>query len=134
MANSISQLVAIMKVIPAATDEIQNCHWNVKGSNFDNVHADTGAVYSLLIDWQDIIAERIKGIDPSFLVVKGSCAEVVPITDQRLIVKRVASILEQFNALVKTSIETTDQVTSNQLQTLSYDLDKWIWKFTNSQD
>jgi len=134
MEATIKALSNILKVIPTTTDEIQNMHWNVKGPNFQAIHGDTGAVYSLLLDWTDTLAERIKALDPSYQVSKGSSSEIKSTLPNELdVINRVISVLTQFSGLVKTNMIKTDAVTSNQLQGLVFDLDKWIWKFTNSK-
>jgi len=133
MNDTIKELSKLLMVLPALTDEVQGCHWNVKGPNFQAVHGDTGAIYGMLVDWTDAIAERIKAIDPSYIVSKGASTGFAPTVSDADVVNRIVVILTSFSLLVKSCISTTDQVTSNQLQELAYEVDKWVWKFSNSR-
>ena len=131
MKTSTILLSNLLKIIPEATDEIQCYHWNVKGPNFTTTHANLGEVYDLLIDWTDIIAERIKAIEPGLQVVKGSSTVVIPLSNEAEIVTRTISILTQLINVIKST--ELDDVSANKLQEFTYELDKWVWKFTNSQ-
>lgn len=133
MNTEISSLNKILSITQSIIDEIQSCHWNIKGSNFAVIHGDLGSVYGLLLGWQDTIAERIKANDPSYLVSKGVSETVSPISDQSEIIDRTILLLKQLATLITSNLSKVNAVTANELQTLILALDKWVWKFTNSK-
>jgi DNA-binding ferritin-like protein len=133
MNIEIDALNKILSITQSVIDEIQSCHWNIKGPSFSPIHSDLGTIYDLLIGWQDTIAERIKANDPSYLVSKGKSEIVSPISNQSDIIDRTIMLLKQLALLVTSTLSKVNAVTANELQTLILVLDKWVWKFTNSK-
>ena len=132
-AKALQPLVTLLGVFPGVIDSIQAVHWNVKGPNFGDIHADTGAIYTMFIGWQDKIAERIKALNTGFQVTKGTSQDAPDVTDQAKAIAIVLSSLNTMKGAIQTAAKTVDAPTANMLQELEVEVDKWIWKFTNSQ-
>lgn len=132
-AKGVQPLVTLLSVFPGVIDSIQAVHWNVKGPNFVDIHTDTGTIYDLFIEWQDTIAERVKALNTSFQVAKGISHDAPDVADQAKAVAIVLSSLNTMKYAIQTATKSVDDTTANMLQELEAEVDKWIWKFTNSQ-
>lgn len=114
-------------------------HWNLRGPLYLSLHEQLQENADLYRKYADILAERSlqvgRPIDGRSSVVAATAnlggypggylsdKQVLILLDERIntVAKRVR---ERINQLDK-----VDQVTSNQLQDLSYELDKQVWKF-----
>lgn len=122
-------LTKLFNNIQPSIDQVQNVHWNVKGKSFDNIHADSGAIYSFLLDMQDVVAERIKALDPAAPVSKSaSVAARVP-TNEEECIKLMMAALKNVSS---DGVTFSNKVTDNMMQGYQEQIEKWLWKLTNS--
>jgi starvation-inducible DNA-binding protein len=114
-------------------------HWNLRGPIYLSLHEKLQDNADLYRKYADILAERSlqvgRPIDGRTSVVAATAnlgefpggylsdKQVLILMDERIntVAKRVRQRIEQ--------LDKVDQVTSNQLQDLSYELDKHVWQF-----
>lgn len=114
-------------------------HWNLRGPLYLSLHEQLQENADLYRKYADILAERSlqvgRPIDGRTSVVAATAnlggypggylsdKQVLILLDERIntVAKRVRERIDQ--------LDKVDQVTSNQLQDLSYQLDKQVWKF-----
>lgn len=114
-------------------------HWNLRGPIYLSLHEQLQENATLYLKYADILAERSlqvgRPIDGRTTVVAANAnlggfpggylsdKQVLILMDERInaVAKRVRQRIDQ--------LDKVDQVTSNQLQDLSYQLDKQVWKF-----
>lgn len=110
----------------------KNYHWNVTGSNFIGLHETFDGVQAVALDWADRIAERMRALDMkvdarSSTFLKSSWfPEAEEDMMQYQMIRDMVLTLDCMCAYLCKAIDkhTFDPVTENQLQDLTYQIDK----------
>lgn len=118
--------------------QTKQAHWNVKGSDFYQLHKLFDELAEILLAQVDLIAERITALGgvamgtvhmsaqssrlpefPGRFVLSIACVEVLAV--------RYASVAETTRSAVNIASERGDETTANMLQEISHQLDKALW-------
>ena len=119
--------------------DTKQSHWNLRGPLYLSIHEQLQDNATLYLKYADILAERSlqvgRPIDGRTSVVAAT-ANLGGYPGGYLSDKQVLILLdERINTVAKrvreriSHLDNIDAVTSNQLQDLSYQLDKHVWKF-----
>lgn len=118
--------------------QTKQAHWNVRGSDFYQVHKLFDELAEELLEHIDLVAERISALGgvamgtvhmsaqssrlpefPGRMVLAMACVEVLAV--------RYASLAETTRSAINIASERQDETTANLLQDLSLHLDKSLW-------
>ncbi len=118
--------------------QTKQAHWNVKGSDFYQLHKLFDKLAEELLDEVDTVAERITALGgvalgtvhmsaqssrlpefPGRAVLSMACVEVLAV--------RYASLAETTRSAITIASERGDETTANMLQDISHELDKSLW-------
>ena len=118
--------------------QTKQAHWNVRGSDFYQLHKLFDELAEELLERVDLVAERISALGgvamgtihmaaqssrlpefPGRMVLSMSCVEVLAV--------RYASLAETTRSAVNIASERQDETTANMLQDISHQLDKSLW-------
>lgn len=125
------ELDTILTILENARRISQLAHWNVRGPNFLELHKLFGEIYDYTQDKIDTIAERILAINNQALVkIKGSI-EAKAVSDANKNIDALVAALE--TKQLEDMLVSLDETTSNIVQEIIAQLDKFIWKLNSSK-
>jgi starvation-inducible DNA-binding protein len=118
--------------------QLKQAHWNVKGSDFIQLHELYDAVAESILEFVDMIAERATALGGLALGTARMAAETTTLEEYPLdavvgkeTVAVVADRLAAFGASVREAIDTTtelgDQDTADLFTEISRAVDKHLW-------
>ena len=118
--------------------DAKQCHWNMRGPLYFPLHENLDEYGKIFLKYADIFAERSlhvgMPIDGRTSTVASS-ANLGPLQEGALTDKQVLDIMSERIYFVGKrvreridKISKVDEVTSNKLQDLSYELDKMVWQ------
>ncbi len=118
--------------------QTKQAHWNVRGSDFYQLHKLFDKLAEGLLEDVDLVAERITALGgvamgtvhmsaqttrlpefPGRMVLSMACVEVLAV--------RYASLAETTRSAINIASERQDETTANLLQEVSLHLDKSLW-------
>jgi len=109
----------------------QSAHWNVRGKNFLELHALFGEIYDYSNEQIDVIAERIMAInDKALISIEGSKIPS-PSSDEDRNIDMVLKLLSTED-LTKL-LNSLDETSSNMVQEIISQLDKFAWKLKSTK-
>ena len=138
---------------PPITDELQatvvellelfhdskQCHWNLRGPLYLPLHEQLQENADTYRKFADVLAERVlhvgRPVDGRTGVVAATAnLGEMPggfLTDKQVLILmtgRITTVAKRVRQRIE-RLSTVDEVTSNKLQDLSYELDKHVWQF-----
>ena len=138
---------------PPITDELQatvvellelfhdskQCHWNLRGPLYLPLHEQLQENADAYRKFADVLAERVlqvgRPVDGRTGVVAATAnLGEMPggfLTDKQVLILmtgRITTVAKRVRQRIE-RLSTVDEVTSNKLQDLSYELDKHVWQF-----
>ena len=138
---------------PPITDELQatvvellelfhdskQCHWNLRGPLYLPLHEQLQENADAYRKFADVLAERVlhvgRPVDGRTGVVAATAnLGEMPggfLTDKQVLILmtgRITAVAKRVRQRIE-RLSTVDEVTSNKLQDLSYELDKHVWQF-----
>ncbi len=119
--------------------ESKQCHWNLRGPLYLPLHEQLQDNADAYLKYADILAERVLQVGNP---VDGRTAVVAAtanlgefpggyLSDKQVLIlmtERITAVARRVRQRID-HLSKVDEVTSNQLQELSYELDKHVWKF-----
>lgn len=109
----------------------QTAHWNVRGKNFLELHALFGEIYDYSNEQIDVVAERIMAINDKALIgIEGSKIPS-PSSDEGRNIDMVLKLLSTED-LTKL-LNSLDETSSNMVQEIISQLDKFAWKLKSTK-
>lgn len=109
----------------------QSAHWNVRGKNFLELHALFGEIYDYSNEQIDVIAERIMAINDKALISIGGSKIPLPSSDEGRNIDMVLKLLSTED-LTKL-LNSLDETSSNMVQEIISQLDKFAWKLKSTK-
>ena len=117
----------------------KQAHWNIQGPLFLPLHEKLQACADTYLAYADVLAERILHVGapadgrPGTVVATADLEEfpVGFLTDKHvleLMTRRLTEVSQRVRIRIM-HLSKVDEVTSNKLQDLSYELDKQVWQF-----
>jgi starvation-inducible DNA-binding protein len=117
----------------------KQAHWNIQGPLFLPVHEKLQACADTYLEYADVLAERILHVGfaadgrPATVVATADLEDVPAgfLTDKHvleLMTRRLTEVGQRVRQRIL-HLKSVDEVTSNKLQDLSYELDKQVWQF-----
>lgn len=118
--------------------KVHNFHWNVRGSDFPQVHKTLEEIYEKFADMFDDLAERIIQLDGTPVVTLAEAVKISKIKEEtkttftsKEILKEVLKIYnnlhEDFESLAKLADKDDDRVTASYCDDKLAELEKAIW-------
>lgn len=118
--------------------QVKQAHWNVKGMQFRELHLFFDELAASLLDYSDLLAERITALGGMALgTARISAARSrlpefpVEIVTDKQVVEVLAQRYGDFGSSVRTAISTSaddgDQTTSDIFTEISRSIDKQLW-------
>lgn len=119
--------------------DAKQSHWNLRGPLYLSLHEALQGFADLFLDQSDLIAERVLQIGqpvdgrPDVLVQTAGLPRFPGgyLSDRQVLAlmdERVNTIAIRVRQRVESTSKNGDEVSSNKLQDLSYQLDKIVWK------
>ena len=118
--------------------KVHNFHWNVRGSDFPQVHKALEEIYEKFADMFDDLAERIIQLDGTPVVTLAEAVKISKVKEEtktnftsKEILKEVLKIYnhlhEDFESLAKLADKDDDRVTASYCDDKLAELEKAIW-------
>lgn len=118
--------------------QIKQAHWNVSGSIFYSLHEMLQEHYEGVAKWADQVAERLQGVGVSSdgratTIVRTSRVPEIPggfMDDAQVLVwfsKYYKTVSQEIGAGIRATND-SDPTTSNLLQGVQHDIDKYQWQ------
>lgn len=118
--------------------KVHNFHWNVRGSDFPQVHKTLEEIYEKFADMFDDLAERIIQLDGTPVVTLAEAVKISKVKEEtktnftsKEILKEVLKIYnhlhEDFESLAKLADKDDDRVTASYCDDKLAELEKAIW-------
>lgn len=118
--------------------KVHNFHWNVRGSDFAQVHKALEEIYESFADMFDDLAERIIQFDGTPVVTLAEAVKISRVKEEtkttftsKEILKEVLKIYnrlhEDFESLAKLADKDDDRVTASYCDDKLAELEKAIW-------
>jgi starvation-inducible DNA-binding protein len=119
--------------------ESKQSHWNIRGPLYLPLHEQLQQNADEYLKYADILAERVLQIGnpvdgrPGVLVATANLGEFPGgfLTDKQVLIlmaQHVDTVAKRVRQRIE-HLSKVDEVTSNKLQDLSYQLDQQVWKF-----
>lgn len=124
--------------------KVHNYHWNVRGSDFFQVHAETEKIYESFADMFDDLAELVVQLGEKPITTLSEALQTSKIKEEskadfsskdvfHSILKDYQYLLENFELLSKTAESENDRVTVAYSDEQIAHLQKSIWMLTATQ-
>ena len=134
-ADAQATVVELLDLYHAA----KQSHWNIRGPLFSQLHEKLQEYADTYLEQSDLLAERILQVGnpadgrPSVIVGTANLGEFPGgfLTDKQVLeimTERITKVGQRVRKRIE-HLGKIDEVTSNKLQDLSYELDKQIWQF-----
>ncbi len=118
--------------------QTKQAHWNVKGSDFYQLHKLFDELAEELLEKIDTLAERITALGGVALGTVHMSAQssrlpefpgrpVLSMAAVEVLAVRYASLAETTRSAINIASERQDETTANMLQDISHQLDKSLW-------
>ncbi len=118
--------------------QTKQAHWNVKGSDFYQLHKLFDELAENLLEEIDTVAERTTALGGVALGTVHMAAQssrlpefpgraVLSMASVEVLAVRYASLAETTRSAISIASERGDETTANMLQEISHDLDKSLW-------
>ena len=118
--------------------QTKQAHWNVKGSDFYQLHKLFDELAEELLEKVDLVAERITALGGVAMGTVHMSAQssrlpefpgraVLSMASVEVLAVRYASLAETTRSGINIASERGDETTSNMLQDISHQLDKSLW-------
>ncbi len=118
--------------------QTKQAHWNVKGSDFYQLHKLFDELAENLLEEIDTVAERVTALGGVAMGTVHMSAEstrlpefparaVLSMSSVEVLAVRYASLAETTRSAISICSERGDETTANMLQDISHDLDKSLW-------
>jgi starvation-inducible DNA-binding protein len=134
-ADAQATVVELLDLYHAA----KQSHWNIRGPLFSALHEKLQEYADTYLEYADLLAERILQVGnpadgrPSVVASTANLGEFPGgfLTDKQVLevmTERITKVGQRVRKRIE-HLSKVDEVTSNKLQDLSYELDKQIWQF-----
>jgi len=118
--------------------QTKQAHWNVKGSDFYQLHKLFDELAEELLEKIDLVAERVTALGGVALGTVHMSAQssrlpefpsraVLSMSSVEVLAVRYASLAETTRSAINIASERGDETTANMLQDISHQLDKSLW-------
>ena len=118
--------------------QTKQAHWNVRGSDFYQLHKLFDELAEVLLEDIDLLAERVSALGGVAMGTVHMSAQssrlpefpgrmVHCMASVEVLAVRYASVAETTRAAVNIASERQDETTANMLQEISHHLDKSLW-------
>ena len=117
--------------------KLQNYHWNVRGRQFFELHAQFEALYTAWTTHLDDIAERIRAKEAAPLPTLARCLEHTRIAeeegtphDKQMVENVVADLLtihKEVREVIEDAEDAEDRTTANLLDDIGDEIQKKVW-------
>jgi starvation-inducible DNA-binding protein len=118
--------------------QTKQAHWNVKGSDFYQLHKLFDKLAEKLLEEVDLVAERVTALGGVALGTVHMSAQstrlpefpsraVLSMASVEVLAVRYASMAETTRSAIDIASERDDETTANILQDISHQLDKSLW-------
>ncbi|MEQ9096043.1 MAG: Dps family protein [Phycisphaerales bacterium] len=138
-AKIISGLNGLLADAAVFRYKIQNYHWNVRGRQFFELHAQFEEMYNAWTTYLDELAERVRAKEASPLPTLARCLEHTRIAeeegtpdDKRMVENLVADMLaihKEVREVIDDAETAGDRTTVNLLDGIGDEIQKKVWMF-----
>ena len=131
IAENVVVFAGLVNEMESDIQSFKVMHWNIQGENFLPIHGLLGDIYDGLIDFQDRIAEKVRGAGVKAVLIGTPVGQPTSF-DVPVVISYALECLNSLRVKVAAS-DMKDPTIDNIVGELCEAIDGWVYKLQSSQ-